>query len=166
MSSYPFGKSEVCAWVRRNFPTDATVLDVGPCDGTWKNLLPEYENMDAVEAFGPNMLNLGNYREAFHADVRTFDYDWYDLIIFGDVIEHMSVEDAQKVLKYAWARCKDMIVAVPFLLAQDAIYGNPYEIHVQDDLTAENFKERYPGFAVLWGGRKDYCYYHKEGGPV
>ena len=163
MSSYYYGKPEVCTWIREHFPPDVTVLDVGACDGNWRQLLPEYRNMDAVEIFEPNLSRLTGYRNVYHADIRDLPYEHYDLIIFGDVIEHMSVDRAREVLEYAAPRCEDMIVAVPFLSPQGAIYGNPFEIHVQDDLTPEIFEERYPGFAVLCDPGHGYCYYHKEG---
>lgn len=161
MSSYTYGKEEVCAWIRENFTPDATVLDVGACDGLWRRLLPEY-TMDAVEAYAPNMARLTGYRAAIHADIRFFRFDWYDLIIYGDVIEHLTVEDAKALLEYTIPRCRDMIVAVPFLYPQGAIYGNPYEVHQQPDLTPVIFNERYPGFEPVV--RFDnYCYYHLEG---
>lgn len=163
--SYDYGKDEVCAWIRKNFDTHSTILDVGACDGKWSMLLPDYSKMDAVEVFTPNYRELGRkrlYRNLHKADIRNFAYGWYDLIIFGDVLEHMSVEDAQRVLKFAYPKCRDMIIAVPFLYKQDAIYGNPYEVHIQDDLTTENFEERYPGYSVLCQPTDDYCYYHKK----
>ena len=165
MSSYGYGKREVCGWVLSTFPGDAEILDVGACDGNWRRLLPEFPKMDAVEAFWPNALRLEGYRQVFTADIRNFEYDWYDLIIFGDVIEHLTVKQAQKVLDYAKPRCKDMIIAVPFLYKQEEIYGNPYERHIQDDLTPEKFEQRYPGFEVLLRAADDYCYYHKGGNP-
>ena len=161
MGSYNYGKANICSWIRNEFPTDATVLDVGACDGKWKALLPEYGNMDAVEAFEPNLKNLGAYRNVFHADIREFEYDHYDLIIFGDIVEHLTPEQAKAMLDYAKPRCKDMVIAVPFLYRQGAIYGNPYEVHIQDDLTAELFDERYPGYEVLVDAANDYRYYHK-----
>lgn len=161
MGSYSYGKDEVCAWVRQNFPADASVLDVGACDGAWRRLLPEYGNMDAVEIFAPNAAKLRGYRQIFQADIRVLQYERYDLIIFGDVIEHMRAEEARQVLDYAAPRCRDMIVAVPFLYRQGALGGNPYEVHVQDDLTPERFDERYPGFAVLCDPGHNYRYYHK-----
>lgn len=161
MSSYPYGKDDVCRWIREHFPPDASVLDVGACDAVWRRMLPEYANMDAVEVFHPNIEKLTGYRNVFEADIRCFAYEHYDLIIFGDVIEHMPVEDAQRVLEYAKQHCVDMVVAVPFLYKQGMIYGNPYEVHVQDDLTAELFSERYPGFTILCKPADDYCYYSK-----
>lgn len=165
MSSYTYGKAEICAWIRDRFPRDAEILDVGACDGIWRRLLPDYPAMDAVEAFHGNAVRLEGYREIFEADVRNFEYDHYDLIIFGDVIEHMTAKQAQKVLEYARPRCRDMIVAVPFLYVQGEIYGNPYEKHIQDDLTPELFDARYPGFEVLLRAAEDYCYYHKGDEP-
>lgn len=163
MSSYFFGKDTVCAWVRDHFPAGAEILDVGACDGIWRQLLPEY-TMDAVEIHGPNADRLHGYRKVFRRDVDGLPYEHYDLILFGDVIEHMDVEKAQRVLAYARPRCRDMIVAVPFLYPQDAFGGNPWEKHLQPDLTAEIFAARYPGFSVLCDTGLNYCYYHKENG--
>lgn len=161
MSSYEYGKIEVCNWIRKNFAKDASILDAGACDGKWHHKLPEYRNMDAVEAYEPNLKYLSGYRTVFHEDIRDFRFDYYDLIIFGDIIEHLTVEQAQAVLEYAKPRCRDMIIAVPFLYWQGALGGNPYEVHIQDDLTAENFEQRYPGFRVLHDPGHGYCYYHK-----
>ena len=84
----------------------------------------------------------------------------YDLIIFGDVLEHMTVEDAQAVVDYARDRCDNMLIAVPFLYEQGAKNGNPYEIHLQADLTPELFNERFPGFKPIYMS-EDYAYYVK-----
>ena len=163
MGSYDYGKPEVVAWIKKNFGIDSTILDVGAGDGKWRYLLRKYPNMDAVEAFMDNLRWLTGYRKTFYADIRGFQYEHYDLIIFGDVLEHLRVEEAQAVLEYAKPRCRDMVIAVPFLYEQGAIYGNPYEVHIQDDLTPELFEERYPGFAVLCDPGHDYRYYHKGG---
>ena len=163
MPSYDFGKDTVVSWIRETFPANSEILDVGACDGKWAQLLPEYENMDAVEVFEPSANYIrGMYREVFNVDISDFKYKHYDLIIFGDVIEHLTVENAQKVLRYAKRRCNDMIVAVPFLYPQGELYGNPYEAHLQPDLTAEIFAQRYTGFEVLHDTGRNYCFYHKE----
>lgn len=161
MASYDIGKVEVCAWIRENFPPDAEILDVGACDGKWRHLLPEYKNMDAVEAWLPNAKQIVHlYREVYCCDIVNWQPKRYDLIIFGDVIEHLNVEEAQKVIQSMI--CTDMIIAVPFLYPQGALYGNPFEVHRQPDLTAEIFAKRYPGFEVLVDTGQNYCFYHKE----
>lgn len=163
MPSFDYGKVEIAAWIRENFPADVSVLDVGACDGKWKRILPEYTNMDAVEIWPPNAQQIADkYHEVFCADIADLEYGKYDLIIFGDIIEHLDIETAQKVLKNAKTKCKDMIIAVPFLYPQGEIYGNPYELHKQPDITAEVFEERYPGFEVLLDTGLNYCFYHKK----
>lgn len=162
MASIDAGKAEVCAWIRENFSPDKTrILDVGAGDGKWRHLLPEYE-MDAVEIFPPNAERISHlYGKVYVTSITKLNYRPYDLIIFGDVIEHLAVDDAQMVLRTAWKKCTDMIVAVPFLYPQGELYGNPWERHIQDDLTPELFAERYPGFEVLVDTRWGYRYYHK-----
>lgn len=162
MGSYNYGKEEVCEWIRKKFSIKSTILDVGACDSRWRKLLPEYENMDAVEVFSPYIKRLIGYRNVQNVDIRDFRYEWYDLIIFGDVIEHLPVEDAKSVLKYAKERCKDMIISVPFKYKQGIVNGNVHEIHIQDDLTPELFDERYEGFETLCAPNELYRYYHKR----
>lgn len=163
MSSYGMGKRETVAWAKQKFPKGATCLDVGACDGVWRKLMGDHFTMDAVEVFEPNAQKLQGYRTVFNMNVCDLKYEWYDLIIFGDVIEHMTIEEAQDVLKYAYMRCRDMIVAVPFKYVQGEMYGNRYERHTQDDLTDELFHERYAGFQPLFKF-KVYAYYHKNAG--
>lgn len=163
MSSYDYGKIDIVNYVYQNFAPNSTCLDVGACDGKWYGLLGHYLTMDAVEIFEPNIRrhNLEfKYRRVYNTDIADFMFSWYDLIIFGDVIEHMEVSKAQRVLRDAGIRCRDMIVGVPYLYPQDAIYGNPYEEHIQPDLTPEIFAERYPGLELLWSNDQ-YGYYHK-----
>lgn len=163
MASYDDGKAEIVEWVKRNFQSGSTCLDVGACDGKWSDLLGDYLIMDAVEIFRPNVEKhhlFRKYRGVFVGDIAEYRFNWYDLVIFGDVIEHMTVEQAQEVLTYAKGHCHDMIVSVPFLYPQDAIYGNPWEKHIQDDLTEEIFLERYPGFEKLLQPAENYVYWH------
>ena len=161
MSSWDIGKPEAVEWVRKNVPKDADILDVGACDGKWRNLLPDYPNMDAVEAYKPNASRIEKlYRKIYTRNVYCMEYErHYGLVIFGDVLEHMEVHQAQAVLAYAKEHADRILVGVPFLYEQGALGGNPFEIHVQHDLTAELFAERYPGFSVLVQPSDRYCFY-------
>lgn len=164
MGSYNAGKVEVISFIVSNFKQNDTCLDVGACDGKWSELLGNFLIKDAVEVFTPNIDKHHlekKYRQVFNTDIVNFQYDWYDIIIFGDVLEHMSIDQAQAVVEYAKPRCKDMIIAVPYLYEQGALYGNPYEVHIQDDLTPEIFEQRYPGFERIWWNN-EYAYYHKK----
>lgn len=160
MASFDYGKDEVCQWIRNTVPLDAEILDVGACDGKWRKLLPEYPNVDAVEIYKPNYDKVKPlYRQAFHIDICDFEYEWYDFVIFGDMLEHLEVEDAQKVLAYAKEHSDRVLICVPYMYQQGALYGNPWEIHVQADLTPESFRIRYPNYYTLLRARDNYCYY-------
>lgn len=164
-TSYPFFKEEVKQYLISKFDKDSTILDVGAGSGTYYDLLSDYfTNMDAVEVFKPNIINYElekKYNKVYNANICDLEYLNYDIIIFGDIIEHLSIEDAQNVLKYAYNHCKEMVVAVPYMCKQDEYGGNVYEIHKQDDLTKENVLERYPMLKLLYADEL-YGYYVKE----
>lgn len=120
--------------------------------------------MDAVEAWRPYIAKYklaDKQRKLTHASVVDHNEFDYDVILFGDILEHLSVKDAQKVVAKMYPRCKELVIAVPFLYKQDAINHNPFEIHIQEDLTPEIFAERYPGFIPLVQNKK-YAYYIKD----
>lgn len=159
-TSLEIGKFEVCSMIRNHIPRGAKILDVGAGDGTWRRLLPDYYRMDACEIFFPNVEKIKlMYNSIFCGNIIDYEYRYYDLVIFGDVIEHMEITQAQKVLKYAITHSDTVIVAVPFLYSQGEMEGNKWEEHLQDDLTPEVFKERYPWFKVLYKAADNYWYY-------
>ena len=156
MSSHTLGKAFALDWIIENTPKTGACLDVGACDGVWGRQLRErghFEKLDAVEVFEPNIdgHNLRSiYDTVYPEDIRTFKYKTkYDLVILGDVLEHMTVEQAQAVLKNARRHASRILAAVPFMYRQGAIYGNPYEKHIQDDLTRQNVRERFPELTPL-----------------
>lgn len=162
--SYDFYKDEVKDYLVSKFKGNAKILDVGAGCGTYWNLLHNYfKTIDGVEVFKPNIDNYqlkNKYHKVYNIDIKGFKYDFYDIIIFGDIIEHLDTNEAQEVLKYAYNKCKEMIIAVPYKLKQDEVDGNIYEIHRQDDLTDEIMKERYPYLKLLY--KNDlYGYYVK-----
>ena len=163
--SYSYYKSIIKNYLIEQFDKTATILDVGPGCGTYYDLLSDYFTIfDGVEAFAPNIDRYHlrkKYRNVYNEDIKNFKFDYYDIIIIGDVLEHLSIEDAQKVIAYCEKKCKQLIVAVPYTMPQDAIEDNIYEIHKQDDLTIENMKERYPSLKLLIHNT-DYGYYVKK----
>lgn len=164
MGSYNYGKAQVVAWIIDRFK-GGTCLDVGACDGKWADFLGDYLDMDGIEIFEPNVErhNLSEkYSHIFVGDIKDYEYAYYDLVLFGDVIEHMTVENAQKCIEYAKEHSSGVLIAVPYLYTQGAIYGNPWEVHIQNDLTPEVFDRRYPGCKKIWANN-EYGYYYAEG---
>lgn len=160
--SYPFFKDAVAAYLKNILPKNSLVLDIGPGAGVYYNLLGDYFQMEAVEIFAPNITQeklREKYVQVYCDDIRTFDLPHvYDLIIMGDVLEHLSVNDAQNVLEKLKAHTEYLMVAVPYNLAQGQLYGNEAEIHLQPDLSIESFDTLYPGFTRIYGNSQ-YGYY-------
>lgn len=169
MASYNDGKDFIVDWICDRVPQGGRVLDVGACDGKWAALIRTKREdiiLDACEIYKPNAANIFHmYDQLFVGDIHAYRYRprYYDLVIFGDVIEHMEVYKAVEVLAHAKKCAKDYVVGIPFEYKQGPIYGNWWERHIQDDLTPEIFEKRYPGHELLIRPRPDYAYYHPKG---
>jgi 2-polyprenyl-3-methyl-5-hydroxy-6-metoxy-1,4-benzoquinol methylase len=77
------------------FPNkDAKILDVG---GKYGMLLKEYCSViDGIAALEEAVYLPQYYNEIFVMDVLDFDnFKNYDVVIFGDILEHIKTEDAQ-----------------------------------------------------------------------
>lgn len=163
--STPIFKPETITFLKTKFKKDATVLDVGAGIGTYHNLLGDYFNtMDAVEVFKPYIVDYKleeKYRKVYNTNVLDFEFDFYDIIILGDVLEHISEEDGIKLVQKLYTRCNELIICIPFNSEQGIHFDNVHEIHLQSKLTNESFLEKYKGFRPL-GLRYDYGVYIKN----
>lgn len=131
------------------------ILDIGVGRGTYGLLFKDETGYDitGIDAIDyrykfPYLEEV--YTNYYKMDMRETDkikeLGQFDVIILGDVLEHISVEEAQRVIECYKTQCKSLIVAVPYEYPQ-IVKSNPYENHIQDDLTHEIFNQRYPGFA-------------------
>jgi hypothetical protein len=140
-----------------DFQREARILDVGAGAAKYRDLLIVCPNIDAVEAHEPYVSKFclrERYGQVHVADVLDLPGSFfadYDLVILGDVLEHLSVPDAQTLLASIAENGPRtaVLVAVPFLFEQDAADGVEWEIHKQPELTHELFCERYPDFDCL-----------------
>ncbi len=159
-SSPPFGKRETIDFICGTLPDrNIKILDVGPGRGVYNTLLKQagYHHIDAVEKYRPYIekFNLpAIYDTVFNEDIVKFRYDHYDLIIFGDVLEHLKVKDARRVIRYAQAHSRLVVVAVPYRDYQIGQQLDGSGDHRQYDLTRDLFLERYEGFDVLIDNEK------------
>ena len=158
-------KKETIEFIKNNFSRDTSILDIGAGCGTYSDLLKtEYNNMDGLEVFPPYVDTYGlkeKYNNLFIQDTVTFDFEHYDLVILGDVLEHIPEEDAINYIEKIYPKCDDMIVAIPFNSPQGVHEDNEHEIHRQEHLTNESFLEKYKGFKVFCL-RYDYGIYIKD----
>lgn len=117
-----------------------TILDIGPGMGNYSRLVQDIRDsitLDAVEVWQPyvEQFNLTSlYDNVTIADVREHDNFNYDIVIFGDILEHMTKEEALEVWDKASKQARYAIISIPIIhYPQGAHEGNPYEVHVKDD---------------------------------
>ena len=151
----PFSLPETKPWIMDKVSeiNPKTVLDVGAGNGTYLNLIREglgaSVDVTAVEIWEPYIkeYKLNDlYNTVLQEDVREVDNFSYDLVIFGDILEHMSEDDALAVWAKVQAQAKYAIIAIPTVhFPQGAYMGNPYEAHVKDDWTPTAVLEAFSG---------------------
>lgn len=153
--SYSLFKNEVKLHLIQNISKEAMILDVGAGAGSYGKLLHDhFPHIHGIEIYDKyyEMFKIEQwYEKLFSGDIITFDYDKYDYIIFGDIIEHLETEEAQKLIKDCTDKAIKILVTVPYLFEQGEEYGNKYEIHKQSDLTQKIVLERYPELRYLIG---------------
>lgn len=130
------------------------VLDIGAGSGTYAKMLAG-SDITGVEVFEPYVekFKLNElYTKLILQDARAVDYDalgHFDLAIAGDVLEHMTKDEAQILVKKLRAVADTVIVSIPIGYYPQGEYdGNPYEAHVVDDWSEKEFLRVF-GFPTL-----------------
>lgn len=138
--SVKHGKSEIKEFIY-NQPDIRRIVDVGCGSGTYRNLLGNRYHYVGIEIF-PKYIEmfklLDIYDEVLIGDIYDFSTGVIegglpdgDLIIFGDVLEHLQKEKALKTLEKSFEKYKHIVVSIPIDGRDGAIhYGNPHEAHI------------------------------------
>lgn len=125
-------------------------LDVGCGSGTYAKLFPQVE-WDGVEIWEPYLEQYG-LKDLYHSVLVSDIRDWtpknttkrWDVAVAGDVLEHMTKENAKKVVKNLRTFAKYVIVSIPLgHYPQGEYEGNPHEAHVVDNYTLESVIEAF-----------------------
>ena len=136
------GKAEFVQFITDLKPD--SILDIGAGKGiygTLARIAHEVPVIDAVEVWQPyideyNLKDL--YNNVYNLDARDVDDFAYNVVIFGDVLEHMTKDEAVAL----WDKCSKEadygIISIPIVhYPQGHIHDNPYEEHVKDDWTLQ-----------------------------
>jgi len=142
-------------WKNYKIGSPIEILDVGPGMGTYYYQLHSAGYiLDAVEIWGPyvDTYNLKSiYRNVWISDITVF---WpkqsYDVILFGDILEHLTVDSAKYTLHRLKDYTKRFVIVVPWNYNQGTVCGNKYETHHQNDLDVDVMATRYPYAKLAW----------------
>jgi 2-polyprenyl-3-methyl-5-hydroxy-6-metoxy-1,4-benzoquinol methylase len=152
------GKHETMMWINDIKPS--TVLDVGAGAGMYKLLIERLvleraqpKTVDAIEVWEPYVKEFELdklYNNVYTQDVRDWDNWDYDLVIFGDVLEHMTKEEATKVWEKVSKQARYAIISIPLgHNHQDAYNGNPFEEHVTDGWELQEILDSFKGIVKM-----------------
>lgn len=155
-TSKPKGKDLIAKWIQDHNDI-RRVLDVGCGEGTYPILLKKtYPILNHAEWWGIEVwtkyieqFNLRSlYDHIIEDDARKIDWSTlpeFDLVIFGDVLEHMAKEESQELVRLALTRSRYVVISIPIHHSPQGAYeGNPYEIHVKDDWSHQEVMESFP----------------------
>jgi SAM-dependent methyltransferase len=148
-NSLPTWRHVVKRHLKANWPEGARVLDVGAGSGEWGRHLRDAFDVDAVEVWPAYVEQYGLrevYGNVWVGDIEKLEHllPRYDVVLLGDVIEHLEARAAQHLVERLAARHGEVVAVVPWKWEQGPSGGNPHEEHLQTDLTPELFAERYP----------------------
>lgn len=124
-----------------------TVLDIGVGYGKWGFLIREaldwmpgrhdpaewQTRITGLEAFEGYTSPLYDwvYDEVIYGDAHEFarTCDGYDLVMMGDVIEHMTKDEGLELLDVLLAKCRNVVIATPVDFFTQEVLENPWEEH-------------------------------------
>ncbi|MEO9151896.1 MAG: class I SAM-dependent methyltransferase [Lapillicoccus sp.] len=136
-----------------------SVLDIGPGVGTYAKLLrgPEVSRIIGVEIWEPYVRTYrlhDHYDDLVVGDARVVDLPESDVVILGDVAEHMSESEALALWARAAAAARRAVyLSIPIVhYPQGSIEDNPHEHHVVDDWDHERVLATFAGIGEWWLG--------------
>ena len=140
------------------------VVDVGAGGGTYVKLLAPIApgvHWIAVEAWTPYIAEYAlarQYHEVINRDVRELEIAPLapDLVLFGDILEHMTQEQALAVVGKALGAAPYVMISIPIIdYPQHELEGNPFQRHVKEDWSHAEVCASFPETVVT-------CFVHNS----
>lgn len=131
--SFPAGKDIIKKWFDKQKDIK-TIVDVGPGAGAYAKLLGKKYKYIGIEIWAPyiEQFNLHElYDKIIIGNIKYVNLPSADVVILGDILEHLNKEDARAVLRKAEKRYKHVVVSIPVgEFNQGSFQGNKYETHL------------------------------------
>lgn len=165
-SSSKEGKAAIYEWLTEIGPAVKTVLDLGVGEGTYhrlfsrKSAVLRHATWVGIEAWEPYIQKyelIDRYDVIVNKDIREVDFSTLgpiDLVFAGDVLEHISKDDAITVISNLLKIAKHIVISIPIVhYPQGEEDGNPFEVHVKDDWSHDEILETFPSVKRMWTGK-------------
>ena len=131
------------------------IVDVGPGVGTYAQFRQPQQEWIGIEAWGPYVEKYElevKYDKIIVSDIRYLNWSKVapcDVCIFGDILEHVSYEEALETVDIALNNSRLVLISLPLIYsAQGVLENNPFEIHVKQDWTNAQALEAFPDWCV------------------
>lgn len=134
---------------------ECKILDVGCGSGFYGDYIFNNYNIkiDGIEIWKEYIDRfqlMNKYKNLYEIDIINFQYPLkYNLIIFGDILEHLDVSSCIKVLHEAYNNCDDFWIQIPFKYEQGITENNPHEEHKQNNIDECFMKLHYGNYVNL-----------------
>lgn len=89
--------------------------------------------IDCLEIFPRYITEMHKYiyDNIIMVDIRKYDVKGYDLVILGDIIEHLNKEDAVALIDRLYENNLNILISTPDgFMEQGEFLGNPHEEHL------------------------------------
>lgn len=137
------------------------ILDVGAGSGTYSRLLraqlpAEWTALEIWEPYRERFELDTHYDRVLIADARSWAIDQdYDLVLCGDVLEHMTQAEANELVVRLLDHTQLLLISIPIVpMPQQESEGNPFEKHVKDDWTHRDVLASFPNISMAVVGEK------------
>jgi SAM-dependent methyltransferase len=156
----PQSSAEGKQWIRERVTALAAdgplhVLDIGPGVGTYAKLLrgPAVDRITGIEVHAPYVETYRlreYYDQVVVADARRASFPDCDVVILGDVAEHMTEPEARELWdKASRAARRAVYLSIPVVhYPQGELEGNHHEVHVVDDWDHDKVMAAFPGIGA------------------
>jgi 2-polyprenyl-3-methyl-5-hydroxy-6-metoxy-1,4-benzoquinol methylase len=145
------------SWLKQIWPE--TLLDIGAGAGRYGltaqdmytyGKVREKIHTTAVEVWAPYIDKYKlhtKYDEVINKDVRDIDNFKYDVVIFGDILEHLTKEDALAVWDKVSKQARFAIICIPIIHHPQGAGadGNEHERHLEEDWSVDSVLESFKG---------------------
>lgn len=128
-------------------------LDIGAGAGSWLEAVKPWfleSKWIALEAWKPYIDRFclwDRYQMVIEGDAREKPFPEVDAVIMGDVLEHVTKEEAILIWEKARKASRQLtILSIPVIhYPQGHVHDNPYQEHVKDDWSHEEVMDTFKG---------------------